>query len=979
MKQESSDLTVNYNKLRKQLNLIKETVSDKTYNLGSEFFTEVVLKLNDSLDADYTFIGKLNDTLDEIETIALCYKNAIQENFTYKLEDTPCELVIGEKVCSHPKGVTKIFPQDQLLIDMGIEAYVGVPLFNSKKHPTGILVSLFKKEIEDTDMLESVMLIFASRAGAELEHIENNMRLLESQNELQHKNEEYLSLNEEYLSLNEELENKNEELRKANSELQTSEEKFKMLFEYSGTANAFFNLEGKLIYQNTLSGKLLNGQTEDFIGKSLIQIFGETQGKIIEGRFNEIIKHPKTEVFESKFTLPSGNKWFKSIYQPVFNSANEISGLHIISQDITNEKIAEQKVFESSKKYSNLVEATTDLITIVDSNGIVTYVNHAAETIYGLKPEQCIGRPAFDFIHPEDRESTKQHFQQWLEQNTKHASYENRQLNVNGGYCHISWNILINRDENGDIVDLTSTGRDITNRKKLELDLIQAKEQAEKNENFLEKTGQMAKVGGWEIDLLTNKIIFSDETFRIHDLPLGETPTMEQSVLFYHPDDQPLITKLFQDALENGNSYDAKVKMITAKKRTIWVRIKGTPINANGKIVKVVGSIQNITETIEIEEQLKLAKLKAEESDRLKTAFLANMSHEIRTPMNGILGFTDLLLMPNLSDEKKQYYASIIKSSSQQLLNIISDIIDVSKIEAEEFTLSNTKFSIQEFLDEMIQQAKLLLQQKRKNNIEVKCSNNCTLKYAYLDKNRLAQIFLNLITNAIKFTNKGFIELQCNNVSDTQLQFMVKDTGRGIDATKHELIFERFRQAEDSDSFEGGTGLGLSICKALVERMGGEIAVHSKPQEGSIFSFTINNYEVGTKNNPVKDKKILPNKKVRTKLLIAEDEEINFLFFNEILANRNFEIIRAINGREAVDLFTAHNPDLVLLDIKMPELDGYGALEKIKEINSTTPIIAVTAFAMSGDEAKALEHGFSAYLSKPVSKDKLLAIIHKYS
>jgi signal transduction histidine kinase/CheY-like chemotaxis protein len=377
------------------------------------------------------------------------------------------------------------------------------------------------------------------------------------------------------------------------------------------------------------------------------------------------------------------------------------------------------------------------------------------------------------------------------------------------------------------------------------------------------------------------------------------------------------------------------------------------------------------------EEQLKEAKLKAEESDRLKMAFLANMSHEIRTPMNGILGFADLLAEKELSHEKREYYANIVKSSSQQLLNIISDIIDISKIEAGEFTLSYATFELIDFLDEMTEQARILLKQKNKEHINLLYTLKANKKSFTTDMNRLAQIVLNLLSNAIKYTEKGSIELICETI-ENKIKIEVIDTGRGIDKSKHKLIFERFRQANEVNSFEGGTGLGLSICKALVEKMDGEIGVESEPGKGSMFYCII----PGKKNIEPPKQEIIESKtifsKEKIKILFVEDEEINYLYLLEILKNKKFELYHAINGLEAVKLFKKRRPNIVLMDIKMPRMNGFEALKEIKKINSGVPVVAITAYAMSGDKTKALNAGFNSYLSKPLTQEKLLATINQY-
>jgi PAS domain S-box-containing protein len=379
----------------------------------------------------------------------------------------------------------------------------------------------------------------------------------------------------------------------------------------------------------------------------------------------------------------------------------------------------------------------------------------------------------------------------------------------------------------------------------------------------------------------------------------------------------------------------------------------------------------------ELNKELQQEKKKAEESDKLKSAFLANMSHEIRTPMNAIIGFADLLNQPNLQPQKTEMYVQIINSNSHQLLTLINDIIDISKIEAGLINISKSVININSLIKELYTIHSVLANRKS-IKIKYNCGlddKNCVFE---LDDIRLKQVLNNLLSNAIKFTSIGSIEYGYT-YNKGQLDFFVKDTGIGIPEEYHHQVFERFRQVENNNKRKyGGTGLGLSISKALVELMGGQIGLESQQGMGTTFKFTIPvKPEVisgatkisGSQNELVS----WPNKTI----LIAEDEINNYQLLDELLSSAGAKTLYASNGLEAVDLFSSNkNIDLVILDIKMPEMDGFEALAHIKKINPKITVLAQTAFAMPEDKNIALAAGFDYYITKPVIKEKLYSIIN---
>jgi len=388
--------------------------------------------------------------------------------------------------------------------------------------------------------------------------------------------------------------------------------------------------------------------------------------------------------------------------------------------------------------------------------------------------------------------------------------------------------------------------------------------------------------------------------------------------------------------------------------------------------------------------ELVIAKEQAEQSDRLKSAFLANMSHEIRTPMNGILGFSELLKKPGLTGDQQQEYIRIIEKSGARMLNIINDIVDISKIESGLMEVHLDESNINEQIDFIHTFFKPEMDRK---GIRFFSKKSLPLKEACIntDREKIYAILTNLVKNAIKYTDEGSIEFGYEIVemmhASSLLQFYVKDTGIGIPKDRQEAIFERFIQADIIDKMaRQGAGLGLSISKAFVELLGGKIWVSSEEGKGSIFYFTIpykpqphTKSDTTTFVSDTVEKTQIDPEVSGLKVLIVEDDKISDLVLSKMLKKLSHEVLHAETGVEAIET-CKNNPDLdlVLMDIKMPDMNGYEATRQIRQFNKEVVVIAQTAFGLSGDREKAIEAGCNDYIAKPINKDELLTLLQKY-
>lgn len=385
----------------------------------------------------------------------------------------------------------------------------------------------------------------------------------------------------------------------------------------------------------------------------------------------------------------------------------------------------------------------------------------------------------------------------------------------------------------------------------------------------------------------------------------------------------------------------------------------------DGNPVTIVGAIRDIDEHKRMEVELKRAKEQADESNRLKSAFLANMSHEIRTPLNAIVGFSGILASVEDEQEKREY-VTIIENNNRLLLQLIGDILDISKIESGSLEFVYSDVDINSLCNEVYQTVNLRINNGKITLLFEEYIPELTIN---TERNRLMQVLNNLLTNAIKFTQKGTIKMGYRFQNDNTILFYVSDTGCGIPHDQLSLIFGRFVKL---NPFEQGTGLGLSICKTIVDKLGGKIGVESEEGKGSMFWFTIPNIPADKESThsmePHPKNALNDNQEIT--ILIAEDNDSNYKLFESILKN-DYHLVHAWNGLEAVELFKKHNPDLIIMDIKMPVLDGYGATEEIRKLSKTAIIVAATAYAFAEDEQRIYEKGFNGYISKPINAQTL--------
>lgn len=730
--------------------------------------------------------------------------------------------------------------------------------------------------------------------------------------------------------------------------------------------------------------------------------------------------------------------------------------------------------FEQNSPYLELINASPDGFVVVDGEGIILFANPRATELLQRSSSEILGKElGLPIVEGENSE---------LELPGKDGSQRNVEMRT----IELTWS-----GKEAFLINL----RDITEQKRAETEL-------KKHQELLEETGEMARVGGWEVDLQTNKPYWTKETRRIHDVPDDYEPSLEDALNFFPGESGEQIRMALNEAIQKGKPYDLTLQFITYTGKQLWVRTQCKPELFRGECIRLSGVFQDVSDIKQYEmalqeseekfrmalsdssiilwqqdhdlkytwiynahpafsagdiigktdeeiienpedaryltrlkrkvlesgekvneevetrldggpyyyklnieprrdlkgkiigitcvsvnitelklalKELKEAKEKAEGSDKLKTAFLTNISHEIRTPMNGIMGFTDLLKNPDLKGDKQEEYIDIIQKSSRRMLNIINELVDISKIESGQTEIHREDLQVSRLMDEVCQfyqpeaEKKGLLLKKGRTLSE----HECTIR---TDVTKVNQVLSNLIKNAVTFTKEGEIEVGCSK-EDKFFQFYVKDTGIGISPEMHEAIFDRFRQVEMSISSEyEGAGLGLSISKSFIEMLGGSMWVDSMPGKGSTFYFNLP-YEAPQILKEEDETNVLQNGTLKgLVVLVVDDDPISFNLLKEMMVSRDIQLIYAQNGKEAIEMMENENPiNLILMDLKMPVMDGLTATKIIKKKFPGIPIIAQTAFASKFDRRIALETGCDDYLIKPIKQRKLMEILQAHN
>ncbi len=787
-----------------------------------------------------------------------------------------------------------------------------------------------------------------------------------------------------------------------------SEENYRALSENAKHIILTHNFNGEITYANKYALDFMGISVGQAIGSDIKQLISEPdEVKKLTNRINDF-KSGKLKVhhYELSMKLPSGDKRILDVISSPIKLEKKIDSILITAYDITEKKQAEQKILEQNKEYEALnkeLRQTNDELSVAigkeeesnerfnlameaTSDGLWDWDLITNEVYFSPRWKSMLGYEDHELPNDfsvwekltdsEDVKKSWNMLQQLINRDIDKFDMEFKMQHKDGHWVeiHSRANVFFNQDEKA--IRLVGTHTDITLKKLAESELKESEEKLR------------LSIDNSPLGICTNDLSgkFASTNIAYEKITGYTKEELSQMSLFdiTHPDYLPKSRELFDNMATNkAPGYAIDKKYIHKKGSLIDVRIHAGSIrDDNGKPMFGMAFTEDITLQKAAENDLILAKEKAEVANRLKTEFLHNMSHEIRTPMNGIMGFSGLLCELEGCSEKQKNYAGIIQNSSTQLQRIIDDILEISTLETKQVKVIESEFDVNQFIMELFSIYDLKAKE-RYLPLYVKKELQDGSSLIVSDRAKISKVLTNLLDNAFKFTRSGKIEFGYK-IEPPNIVFYVKDTGVGILADKQARIFERFSQ-ENSKTAQtfGGLGLGLSIAKENAELLGGKLTVESEKNKGSAFFVEVpyNTPKAGN-NNKTADND--PEKKASDviHILIAEDEEVNYLYLEAILEHLDdykVKLQHAANGEEAVNkCLNDDELDVVLMDIKMPVMNGYIATEKIKAVKPELPIIAQTAYSTTSEKDMALKCGCNDFISKPIKKEELLLLINKY-
>lgn len=753
------------------------------------------------------------------------------------------------------------------------------------------------------------------------------------------------------------------ERKKAEQALRSGEEKLQSIIRVAPVGIGLV-ADRKLIEVNDELCRLVGYDRSELIGKSssVLYISKEEYERVGKIKYDLIALHGTGSV-ETIFKSKDNSQLNVILSSTPIDRNDHSKGVTFTVLDITERKKAESSLRESEEKFRSIAENLSDVIFITDMNGIVNYISPAARN-FGYEPDQYTGKYFGDFLAPCEVEKAMNHFFEVIKGQVESASISLIVRRADGTefYAEVSGSLFKIGNENYGALGLI---RDITKQKNLESATLESEKRY--RELFLNNPLPTYIFDSETLEFIEANDALCDN----YGYTREEFASMTLRDIRIIDDDSSFLKSLNELGEDDFHSSKVFHKKKDGTVFPVEVISHSLPVK-NGRKTRLV-LVSDISERIKAAEQMKLAKEKAEASDKLKTSFLNNISHEVRTPLNGILGFAELISQKDLSEADRAEAVSMVHESSDRLLKTITNYMDISLLTSGSIVLNKKSFRSSDMVKDIYERF-LSSCRVRHLDLILEIPENGKALMINTDPELTDKILCHFMDNAIKFTASGKISLGYD-LTGQSLEFFVKDTGIGIKEKSLDNIFNRFVKEEVvRDKVSEGSGLGLTIAKAMAELIGGTIKVISEPGKGSEFSLVIELSDNGSDKLKHIQRFIPENRSGKNTILIAEDDETNFFYMNALLSREtDLKIIHAENGRKAVELFKSNNDiKLILMDIKMPELDGLEATRQIKLIDPDIPILAITAYAMSGDEERVMAAGCDGYLSKPIRKESLL-------
>ncbi|MBC8205669.1 MAG: PAS domain S-box protein [Kiritimatiellales bacterium] len=763
--------------------------------------------------------------------------------------------------------------------------------------------------------------------------------------------------------------------KKKTRQLSSSEERLRAIFQNSPDAIFIENEEGIVLDANPVACAFHGLTHEELVGKHIEDLVPEDQRESAKRDF------PKWFTGELKrYECISSAAGGREVPVEVIGAPLQYEDQRAVVlqvRDMTERKRAEQSLKESESRYRELIEVQSSLITRLDTEGRFTFVNEAFCRFVGRDRGELIG----EFFHPytyyDDLDQPRQVMKALISGEERMVVTEHR-MRAQTHIAWVQWEATAIYDESGCVVEIQAVGHDITERRRIN----EALEESERRLRFLfEEIPHIAVHGYNEV----HEVLFWNRASEVlYGFSRDEATGKKIEDLVIPPDQRVQVAEAIDQWVQTGQPMPAG-EMMKRRSDGHLVPVYSSRLatrNVRGEREMYVIDV-DLSELKRASEELVKAKNFAERASRAKSEFLANMSHEIRTPMNGVMGMTHLLLDTGLDDEQHDL-AETIMESTQELLTIFDELLDISRIESGEVRLKMEPFCPRETVTKV---TLLFADRAKKKGVHLAVDVDPDVPQKMMgDAGRVRQVLINLVGNALKFTHEGEIQigLRAEKIEKGwNLMADVKDTGVGMTPDLQQRVFDKFTQGDTSSTREfGGAGLGLAITKQLVEIMGGEISVMSAVGEGTRFNFNIvlpplEEDVVSATVKPI-DKKLV---ELAAEILLVEDNLVNQKVATALIQKMGCRVTVANNGAEALEVLPGQKFDLVFMDCQMPVMDGFEATRAIRQMVGELrdiPIVAITAHALKEDRQRCLDVGMDDYLSKPVHRDKLLAILQKY-
>ena len=769
------------------------------------------------------------------------------------------------------------------------------------------------------------------------------------------------------------------ERREAERALQEREEHFRRMIENASDMVQVVGPDARIVYTGPSVERLLGYTPEEIQGSGAMDYLHPDDIPATVEKFAEMLASPGVPITAEYRVRHKDGRWRDFEAQAMtLSSESAADGVVVNARDVTERRRVQEVLQRSEEHFRALIENAHDLTVIVDASGRFVYQSPSMERIYGRSRNETLGHTPWELMHPDDVPAVKAEFARILANpgSIGHVEYRYRHADGSWVYTEAFGRTLDPESaEQGVVVN----ARDVTERRLAESEIRDQEERL----RFALEAGRM---GAWEWDVATDRVTWSPTLEEIHMMEPGSfAGTREAAIADIHPEDRAKLEEKLAAAVTGGKKYEIQYRSILPDGSICWLETNGRVMeDAEGRPVRMVGVCRDITERMRAEEALRSATEDAERANRAKSEFLSRMSHELRTPMNSILGFAQVLSRAGLSSSHNKYLQHILKGG-RHLLNLINEVLEISRIESGKQTLSLEPVHLATVLQEALGLVRPLAEQRRVELDDAPYVSDPGA-YVHADRQRLTQVVLNLLSNAVKYNRPGGrVRLWSDAATGEEcVNIRIEDTGPGIPADRADQLFTPFARLGAEQTEVEGTGLGLALSLRLAEAMGGDLVLESTGTSGSVFRL-----ELRPADNPLTRAEesggapaaagVGPHRAAR--VLYIEDNLANLALVETFLMSRpEWQTIPALQGLVGVELAREHRPDLVLLDLHLPDMHGSEVLRRLRADARTSgiPVVVISADATRSAVDDLLAAGADAYLTKPLDLDEFLRTLEQF-